>query len=194
MEAKISILQNIYKDFDQKTNGLKIERACQKGCGYCCKEAGRIDITTLEGLVIRNAMKELTRPRQKSLTKAFQKEIRQREKGIIVPCPFLLRNSDCMIYELRPFSCRRIYSTHICTQNNPPVVSRQIMEIADQTIRELQKLDITGYSGHMSYILYMLSTPKFLEIYLKGECKPEEIMVFGKSHNIAINKMMLHPH
>ncbi|SLM31084.1 conserved hypothetical protein [Desulfamplus magnetovallimortis] len=137
-------------------------------------------------------MQALQRPRQKSLTKSFQKEIKQREQGIVAPCPFLMKNSACMIYDDRPFSCRRIYSTHVCSQDNPPVVSRQIMDIADKTILELQQLDITGYSGHMSYILYMLSTPKFLDTYLKGEFKPEEIMVFGQSHKIAINKMMLH--
>ena len=70
------------------------------------------------------------------------------------------------------------------------MVNRQVMEAAGQSITELQQLDITGYSGHLSYILYMLSTPAFLKTYEKGEFKPEEIMEFGKTHNIAINKMM----
>jgi Fe-S-cluster containining protein len=190
MKEKISALSDIYKTFEVKTLEYKKDAACEKGCGFCCKEAGRIDITTLEGLVIRNAMKGFARSRQKSLTKLFQQEIKKRENKVIAPCPFLMKNNACMIYEVRPFSCRRIYSTHVCTRKNPPVVNRQVMEAAAQSIKELQQLDITGYSGHLSYILYMLSTPAFLKTYEKKEFKPEEIMAFGKAHKIAINKMM----
>ena len=191
MKEKIPALSDIYKTFEAKTRGYKKDAACEKGCGFCCKEAGRIDITTLEGLVIRKAMKGFARSRQKSLTKLFQQEIKKRENKVIAPCPFLMKNNACMIYEVRPFSCRRIYSTHVCSRENPPVVNRQVMEAADQSIKELQQLDITGYTGHLSYILYMLSSPAFLNTYKKGEFKPEEIMEFGKAHKIAINKMMV---
>lgn len=109
----------------------------------------------------------------------------------MAPCPFLMKNNACMIYEVRPFSCRRIYSAHVCSRENPPVVNRQVMEAADRSIKELQRLDIIGYTGHLSYILYMLSSPAFLNTYKKGEFKPEEIMEFGKAHKIAINKMMV---
>ncbi len=102
-----------------------------------------------------------------------------------------MKNNACMIYEVRPFSCRRIYSAHVCSRTNPPMVNRQVMAAADQSIKALQQLDINGYSGHLSFILYMLSTPAFLDTYKKGEFKPEEIMEFGKAHKIAINKMMI---
>lgn len=190
MKKKIQALKDIYKTFEAKTSEHKKNAACEKGCGFCCKEAGSIDITTLEGLVIRNAMKGFARSRQKSLTKLFQQEIKKRENKVIVPCPFLMKNNACMIYEVRPFSCRRIYSTHICARENPPVVSRQVMETAGQTINELQQLDNAGYSGHLSYVIYMLSNPAFLNTYEKGDFKPEEVMEFGKTHKIVINKMM----
>jgi len=179
---------DIYKAFEAKTQAYRKDSACAKGCGFCCKAAGRIDITTLEGLVIRKVMKGFSRSRQKNLTKLFQQEIKKRENKVIAPCPFLMKNNACMIYEVRPFSCRRIYSTHICTQENPPVVNRQVMEAADQSIKELQQLDTNGYSGHLSYILYMLSFPAFLNTYENGGFKPEEIMEFGKSHQIFIHK------
>ena len=191
IEDRLPLLKEIYSDFSKKIAPLNMESACKKGCGYCCKAAGSIDITTLEGLAIRAAMEKLPKPRQKSLTKSFRQEIRKREKDAEAPCPFLMKNNACMIYDDRPFSCRRIHSTHVCTQATPPLVSRKIMEIGDETIKRLQQLDITGYSGHLSYIIYMLSTPAFLETYLKGACKPEEIMEFGKSHKIIINKMMV---
>ena len=191
VKENIPGLKKIYTAFEEKTLEYKTTAACDKGCGFCCKEAGSIDITTLEGLVIRRTMKGFSRSRQKSLTKIFQQEIRKREEKVMAPCPFLMKNNACMIYGVRPFSCRRIYSTHVCARENPPAVNRKVMEAADQTIKELQQLDHTGYSGHLSYILYMLSTPAFLNTYENGDFKPEEIMEFGKSHKIAINRMMV---
>jgi len=191
MKKKRLALNNIYKAFEVKTSDYKKNAACEKGCGFCCKDAGSIDITTLEGLAIRKIMKEFPRSRQKTLTKLFQQEIKKRENKVIVPCPFLMKNNACMIYEARPFSCRRVYSTHICTRKRPPVVNRRIMRLAEQSIKKLQKLDINGYSGHLSFILYMLSNPTFLSTYENGDFKPEEIMEFGKAHRIVINKMMV---
>ena len=191
MKEKSAQLKNIYAAFDADTRDLVKGRACTRGCSFCCREAGSIDITTLEGMVIRKAMNKMPKSRQKILTKAFRSEIKQREAGKAVPCPFLMKNNACMIYEDRPFSCRRIYSAHVCGQDAPPAVSRQVMERADQAISALQKLDNNGYSGHLSYILYMLSVPAFLKTYTAGECKPEEIMAFGKAHRIVINRMMV---
>lgn len=191
MKEKISALKQIYNNFEAQTLEYKKDSACEKGCGFCCKAAGRIEITTLEGLAIRKAMQRFPKPRQKTLTKLFQQEIRKREDKIVVPCPFLMKNNACMIYAVRPFSCRRIYSTHVCDSENPPIVNKNVMDAASQSIKELQELDINGYSGHLSFILYMLSTPAFLSTYEKGEFRPEEIMEFGKAHKIAINKMMV---
>lgn len=190
MKEKRVQLKEIYTAFDADTRDQVKGCACTRGCSFCCSQAGSIDITTLEGMAIREAMEKMPKSRQKTLTKAFRKEIKLREAGKAVPCPFLMKNNACMIYEDRPFSCRRIYSAHVCSQDAPPAVSRQVMERADQTIAALQKLDNTGYSGHLSYILYMLSVPAFLKTHTSGEFKPEEIMEFGKSHRIVINRMM----
>ena len=191
MEKKIPELSKIYSSFAHGTKAYTDQGACQKGCGFCCTDAGNIDVTTLEGLQIQHAIKALPRARQTSLNKALAKNIRKREKKETHPCPFLLKNKACMIYPVRPFACRRIYSNHICTRENPPQVSRHVMDMATQSIRALQQLDDTGYSGHISFVLHMLDTPAFLETYLAGEFKPEAIMRFGKSHGIIINKMMI---
>nr|WP_321401677.1 YkgJ family cysteine cluster protein [uncultured Desulfobacter sp.] len=191
MKEKRAQLKKIYDAFDADTRDMVKGSACSRGCSFCCRQAGSIDITTLEGMAIRKAMEKMPKSRQKTLTKAFRNEIKQREEGNAAPCPFLMKNNACMIYENRPFSCRRIYSAHVCTQDAPPTVSRQVMDRADQTIAALQKLDDTGYSGHLSYILYMLSVPAFLNTYMAGDFKPEEIMEFGKAHRIVINRMMV---
>jgi len=187
MDKKIDKIKDIYKAFETEAAAYKENAVCSKGCAYCCTDAGSIDITTLEGLVILKKVRSLLRPQQVKVNKALAGDFKKKEKGERSACPFLMKNKACMIYEIRPFSCRRIYSVHVCNQDNPPMLSRQVIKMAEKTIRELQILDDTGYSGHISYIMHMLKTPKFLSTYLTGEHKPEEVMAFGKTHHIVIN-------
>ena len=63
----------------------------------------------------------------------------------------------------------------------------------DHAIAALQRLDDNGYSGHLSYILHMLDAPRFLATYQAGDFKPEEVMAFGQSHQIVINRMVAGP-
>ncbi len=187
MDKKFDQIKDIYKAFETEAVAYKENAACSKGCAYCCTDAGSIDITTLEGLVILEKVSSLLRPQQVKVNKALAGDLKKKEKGQRSACPFLMKNNACMIYEIRPFSCRRIYSVHVCNQDNPPMLSGQVIKMAEKTIRELQILDDTGYSGHISYIMHMLKTPKFLSTYLAGEHKPEEVMAFGKTHHIFIN-------
>jgi uncharacterized protein len=190
MHTKIPRLQTIYDRFESEAQPYKAQAACRKGCAYCCTDAGAIHITTLEGLAIREAVAGLAKPQRAAIAKTLDKERKRREKGQTAPCPFLMKNKACMIYPARPFACRRIYSLQTCHQAQPPVLSRQVMAMGDLAIRDLQQLDDTGYSGHISYILHMLASDRFLETYLAGAFKPEEVSDFGKSHQILINRMV----
>lgn len=190
MESKFSALKTIYDEFETEARPFSENAACGKGCAYCCTNAGSIDITTLEGLRIHQYMQQLPRPNQNTLKKSLNKDAARHEKGQSSPCPFLLKNKSCRIYDIRPFACRRIYSLKTCGPDQPPLIHRQVMQIADTAIRRLQALDDTGYSGHIAYILHMLGTPKFLSTYLSGAHAPEAIMVYGKTHKIVINRMM----
>ena len=191
MKTKKKRLQTIYDDFETAAALYKAEAACGKGCAFCCTDAGSIHITTLEGLVIRDRIAVLPRPRQKAVKKALSADMKRREEKKPSGCPFLMKNRSCMIYDVRPFACRRIYSLKVCSRDQHPVLSRQVMVMGDQTIRALQQLDDSGYSGHLTYILYMLDTSPFLSTYLAGEYRPEAVMAFGKSHGIVINRVMV---
>jgi hypothetical protein len=189
MMNKRSDLNRIYEEFRQETENYRREAACARGCAFCCTDAGSIDIITLEGLVIRRFIMKLPRARQAGINKALKRDVTKREKGRVVPCPFLMKNKACLIYDVRPFACRRIYSLHTCSTDRPPRLSRQVMALAQKTIVSLQHLDENGYSGHLSFVLRLLDTDRFRETYLKGGFKPEQIMAFGKTHRILINKM-----
>ena len=180
-------LQTIYEEFDKRTREYRQEAICRAGCAFCCTRAGRVDITTLEGLRIRNKMAQMARPIKKQVAKSLEKERRRREQESTVPCPFLLKNNTCRIYDVRPFSCRRLYSLETCGPKGP-TIHRQVMEMAGETVREIQRLDDTGYSGHISHILAMLDAPRFRETYLSGGFEPAEIKDFGKAHGIVIHR------
>ena len=183
-------LQAIYDDFETAAAPYKTEAACGKGCAFCCSEAGSIHITTLEGLAIRDRINRLPRPRQVAVNRKLAADMKQRERKKTSACPFLLKNRACMIYDVRPFACRRIYSLAVCSRNQHPVLNRQVMAMGDAAIRALQQLDDSGYSGHLSYILHMLDTPAFRNAYLAGQFRPEAVMAFGKSHGIIINRVI----
>jgi hypothetical protein len=65
---------------------------------------------------------------------------------------------------------------------------RQAVESARSAVQELQRLDDTGYSGHLSYVLHLLEEPSFRRLYLSGGFAPEQIMSFGKAHGLIINR------
>jgi len=190
MEEKIKKLQFIYEEFEVAAALYKAEAACTKGCAFCCTDAGSIHITTLEGLAIRACIDRQPRSRQVAVNKALAADMKRRERSQPSACPLLMKNRACLIYEHRPFACRRIYSLKTCSRSQHPVLSKQVMVFGDEAIRKLQQLDATGYSGHLSYILHMLAAPAFLDIYLAGEYRPEAVMQFGKSHGIVINRMV----
>ena len=191
METTKSRLQAIYDDFETAAAPYKTVAACSNGCAFCCTDAGSIHVTTLEGLVIRDRIVALPRSRQVAVNKALTADMNRREQKKPSTCPFLMRNRSCMIYDQRPFACRRIYSLKVCGRDQHPVLSRQVMEKGDDAIRALQRLDDCGYSGHLSYILYMLDSPAFLSTYLAGEYRPEAVMDFGKTHGIVINRVIM---
>ena len=193
MKQRFHAMKTLYDAFEAETAAYRAEAACAKGCAFCCTDAGSIDCTTLEGLVIRNHVGKLPRPRQTTLKKALRRDMKKREAGTKTPCPFLMKTGACSIYAIRPFSCRRIYSLHVCSKEKPPLLNRQVMIIAEKRIADLQRLDDHGYSGHLSFILHMLDSPRFLTTYRSGDFKPEEIMAFGQSHQIVINRMVAGP-
>ena len=193
MYSKIAQLRTIYATFETQAAAFKVNAACRKGCAFCCTDAGGIHITTLEGLAIGEAIGRLARPQQMTVGKSMAKDRQRREKGLSSPCPFLMKNKACMIYAGRPLACRRIYSVQTCSPTQPPTLSRRVMALGDHAINCLQQLDPAGYSGHMTFILHMLEAPRFRATYLAGDFKPEEIMDFGKSHQIIINRMVSNP-
>ena len=189
IQTKQEKLKQIYDDFEIRARPFKSGAVCEVGCAFCCNHFGNVDAITLEGLIIHEWIEGLDKQDQISIRKKIAKNMKKREKRSITRCPFLKKDNTCRIYTIRPFSCRQLYSLRKCTDSGP-VVHRQAMELAKQTVKKLQQLDETGYSGHISYILHLIATPDFRTLYTSGGFNPVNIMRFGKKHGIIINRMV----
>ena len=186
LKDKQKQLIEIYDQFEKDLEPYQKDALCKPGCSFCCTHFGSVDITTLEGYRIIQFLKGLPKPQQKTLQKKMDKNKKERENQKTSSCPFLKPDNTCLIYEVRPYSCRRLYSVKKCGDEGP-TVHRQAMDLSQKTLRTLQSLDSNGYSGHITFILYLLRQSDFLNHYLSGGFNPLQIADFGKSHGIIIN-------
>jgi Fe-S-cluster containining protein len=188
-QKKKEKLKEVYERFESDALVYKQHAICKIGCTYCCTDVGNVDINTLEGLVIQERIKSLPQPLKGQIKKKLAQNKREKEKQNIAPCPFLNEHGTCLIYDIRPFSCRQLYSILECLDHGP-TVHRQAVALAKKAVRAMQQLDDTGYSGHLSFILYLLERPSFRKLYVAGGFDPEKIMEFGKAHSMIINRFV----
>lgn len=187
IKTKQEKLKDIYNDFIIQAQPFMDNAVCKPGCSFCCIHFGHVDVITLEGFIIYEWMETLSKSDQIELRKKLVKNMKKKKKRSVARCPFLSKDNTCRIYDIRPFSCRQLYSLETCTAKGP-VVHRKSVEMAKMTVKKLQHLDATGYSGHLSYILHLISTPDFKKLYQTGGFDPAKIMSFGKRYGIIINR------
>ena len=187
LEEKKERLKEIYERFETDAHKFKKDAICKIGCTYCCTDVGNVDIITLEGVIIRERVNGLPQLLKRQVKKKIAQNKLEKEKGKIARCPFLKEDDTCLIYDIRPFSCRQLYSIRECSGRGP-TVHRQSTELAREAVKEIQRLDDTGYSGHISFILYLLDMPGFRKLYLSGGFDPGKIAKFGKPHRLVINR------
>ena len=182
-------LQAIYTCFDSEVRQYRREAVCGLGCSFCCTAMGNVDIATLEGWIILEHIRSMSDPDSAELKNRVVANKLAKEKGEKPPCPFQDNQGACRIYECRPFSCRQLYSLRKCDQDGP-LLHRAAMTAARNTVRRIQALDHNGYSGHISYILYLLYNQNFRKVYVTGGFQPDKINKFGKTHAIIINRLV----
>lgn len=115
--------------FSHVTGKYPAETACRKGCSDCCHAL--FDLSLVEAMYINNAFNEafphskershiLERASEidRKLTKAKRElynarkngessdEIMRRAASLRMPCPLLSEDSQCLLYDFRPITCR----------------------------------------------------------------------------------------
>jgi hypothetical protein len=184
---KIGELETIYRHHERAVGLFVREAVCRPGCGYCCTHYGRLDVTTLEGLVIRKRLSGFKGREHSRMLERIRRNRKEKKAGAAAVCPFLDEEKRCRIYDARPFSCRQLYSVKPCGETGP-TVHRQAVELARAAVEKIQRLDDTGYSGHLTFILALLDDRRFRTLYTAGGFDPARIAAFGQTHQIVINR------
>jgi uncharacterized protein len=135
------------------------------------------------------ALEPLKRERAR---KRIRRNRSEKENRRAARCPFLEVDRTCLIYNIRPFSCRQLYSLRPCDARGP-LIERRAHDLSRASVSRLQRIDDTGYSGHISYVLHLLDDGPFRALYLSGGFDPGRIVDFGKSHGIVINRIVSPP-
>jgi uncharacterized protein len=182
----------IYEEFERDAAPWKKEALCGPGCSCCCTHFGSVDVTTLEALNVHDFVARLPDDERDALRRGIAANRELKLAGRAAPCPFLGGDQTCRIYAIRPFSCRQLYSVRPCGATGP-TVHRAARELVQTTIRRLQALDDTGYSGHVSFVLALLDRPGFLDLYRAGGFKPEAVADIGREYRLVINRVMAQP-
>lgn len=180
-------LQVIYQRYESEASQYKVQAVCGRGCSFCCSDMGKIDIVTFEGIILLERLESMPEIEAKEINQGLERDRTLRRKGKKSACPFLDREGACRVYHVRPFSCRQLYSLRKCDHGGP-LVHKQAVSLVRKVVRDIQKLDDTGYSGHHSFILKLLQNETFRNTYSAGGFDPGSIKKFGKKHGIIINR------
>lgn len=148
-------------------------RICAKGCRCCC--TGNVTITALEGerilsFAVKNGMEQwladrLRQPvqigRPRMTTNEFAHAClngRDADPGnceILTICPFLA-DDICLIYPVRPFSCRCFISTSRCSATQPAQVDECYLAASTAMLQLIEHLGQKEYWGLMTDVLLSL--------------------------------------
>jgi hypothetical protein len=187
MPEKTRELREIYSRNEKAAEEFVRHAACRRGCTSCCTIVGNVDVVTLEGLIIWERISVMSPVERKRIKERLAENRSRYEQRMQSDCAFLGNDGACTIYDIRPFSCRQLYSLRKC-DGGGPAIHRQAFDLSRLTVREIQVLDDNGYSGHLSYILHLVDGEDFRKIYLSGGFDPGSIQKFAQSHGIVINR------
>lgn len=187
LEKKLEILNCLNKAFDAFVYA-NYSVACEKTCAACCTRD--VCATTLEAHRMLDALKktdrkdlvekmrqtaegELFRPKVTTNALAFAC-MNQEEPPMEEPadepgvCPFLEENL-CAVYEDRPFTCRGMFSTVNCVNNDGAELPPELITIVSICWQIIEHLDVGGLYGNIYDLMASLDNPKTAFKYASGE-------------------------
>ena len=80
LKEKREKLASIYARFENRSSEFKENAICKAGCAFCCTDVGNVDVTTLEGSVIRDRLAALPKPQRKQFRK--NRTVSLRNQGV----------------------------------------------------------------------------------------------------------------
>lgn len=167
---KEQVLLAIYEEFDKWLNR---DFSCSKGCASCCTQ--NVVITAVEGEVILRFIREQEQSewfvaklqkkgetqRPEFTTNSFAacclngEDVEPSSYSNNYPCPFL-KQDCCMVYKVRPFSCRCFVSTKVCTPGSSAIVSESHLSASTAVMQIIEHLGQGEFFGNMLDVLIAL--------------------------------------
>jgi hypothetical protein len=183
---RLALLKKIYEIHD--LFALDAQPACRSGCATCC--TCHVTATTMEGLLVydhlismegRNGLKDIVASWpsvrfQPKITlnhmvalcargEAPPDESHDPSAGI---CP-LLKEELCSIYPVRPFGCRAMLSSSVCSPGGEARMPPFMLSVNNVVMQYLEAVDQPGGTGNLIDILRYLSVDDHHETYRRSE-------------------------
>jgi Fe-S-cluster containining protein len=188
IELKRALLKNVYSAYD--TFSKEVRNVCTIGCATCCTQ--HVAVTTLEAYYILEWLKEnhtldllkgldqiskdrLSRPAVTTNELAYKclNQIEPPEEEFPSPsasCLFLDEtDKTCMIYAVRPFSCRMIFSERKCDEVGHATLDPMALTINSTLLQVVEHIDAGGLFANMIDVLLFFGDKKNFDDYLRNE-------------------------
>jgi Fe-S-cluster containining protein len=182
LESKKALLTAVYEVYDSVTE--KLPKACHRGCDTCCTQ--NVVSTTLEGDLMMDYLEKTGRSSllEQAVTGTDNTRFRPSitlnelagyclrqetppdqdlEHGFTA-CPFL-EDQGCPVYEVRPFSCRCLWSEEICADHGEAVMNPVLVSLNGVFEQIIEHVDSGGLYGNLLDVLRALHSSEGKEAY-----------------------------
>jgi Fe-S-cluster containining protein len=207
IQNRLTLLRAINQLFDDFIADQAV--ACQKACAVCC--TCNVTLTTLEGFLIVDQLTGQQRTNLSARLRLFRTKGRFQPtisinqmaqmclQRIDIPeesadpgmgdCP-LLKEELCPVYSSRPFACRSMLSTVVCSRGGEARISPFVMTVNQTILQYLEAIDTPGYSGNLVDILTFLADPMHKDAYESGQLPKAPA---GLTTNMDLPVLMIPP-
>ena len=217
LKAKLSALDRLYKMYHDVIRTYNL--ACKKHCSACCTR--NVTLTTLEGYrvadyISENGHLDLFRKLRKAVSeKRFQPRIttnrlaelciegkdftEEESSSLWGRCP-LLEESECLIYENRPFGCRCLVSKQTCQENGYADIDDELLTVNTLFLQIIEHVDTQGLSGNLTDMLLFMEPNETRLLYKKNMLKkpvnsliqnqPAKALLIPPEHRIKVKPIL----
>jgi hypothetical protein len=190
--AALGLIYDIYDDFAET-----LDLACKKTCAHCC--TSNVTLTTLEGYKILSSLPSaskadlITEVQTKLDPDRFRpdhttNQLAELCAGGVEPpdetdatanqvC-FLLADSLCSIYELRPFGCCCLVSRNNCGETGYAEIDEFVLSVNTVFLQTIEHVDANECVGNLVDVMRIISSVDNWAAYENGSlnCKKTELL------------------
>ena len=167
---KQTLLSRVYEAFDEEV-GDRFKLACSRRCSLCCTHD--VTLTTIEARPVMDRLRQMGREDilaglNDMVSTRFQptytindfaqacfnrQDLPEEGPGPDPrPCP-LLENDLCLVYDVRPLSCRGMASTIVCRPDQEAEAPSELVSLVTVCLQIIEHLDTGGYYGNLTDVL-----------------------------------------